>query len=82
MESLVLPGAHLQRWLYTFAQYSFGIYLMHTLIIRVMLAPLFNGMGLLPAVEIPLVVLTTGLIAVAIIKVIFLLPKSEYVVGV
>ncbi len=73
-----------ERWkssCYDFANHSFGIYLVHVLIMRKLLWPLIEPLNLHYAVQIPLVVLLTAMLSYLTVHLMSKLPYSRYVVG-
>ena len=71
-----------KRLCFNFAQHSFGIYLVHIIIMRDFLWPLLSGYNLNYLVQIPLVVLLTALFSYLVVKLFSYLPFSKYLVGV
>ena len=67
---------------YNFAQHSFGIYLVHTIVIRKMLWHLLSGVEMHYAIQIPLIVFLSALFSYLIIRLFSYLPYSKYLVGV
>lgn len=67
---------------YNFAQHSFGIYLVHMIVIRRIVWPLLSGVEMHYAIQIPLTIALTALISYLIVKLFSLLPYSKYLVGV
>ena len=67
---------------YNFAQHSFGIYLVHDLVVRRMVWPSLIGFNLPFAIQIPLTVFLTALLSYLIVKLFSYLPYSKYLVGV
>lgn len=77
-----LPLSH--RWekiLYNFAQHSFGIYLVHILVMRNLLWPLLEPFNIHYALQIPLVVILTAALSYLLVHAIGKLPGSKYIVG-
>ncbi len=73
-----------ERWkkvCYNFANHSFGIYLVHVLIMRKLLWPLIEPLNLHYAVQIPLVVVLTATLSYFVVHLMSKLPYSRYVVG-
>lgn len=68
--------------IYNFAQHSFGIYLVHIIVIRKMIWPMLAGMEMHYALQIPLTVFLGALCSYLIIKACSFLPYSKYIVGV
>lgn len=78
------PMTHLvKKIVYQFAQHSFGIYLVHILVMRSVLWPILEPMQINHAIAIPLITLLTAVISFVIVwgigKVV---PFSKYIVGV
>ena len=79
-----VPMIHwLKRFVYQFAQHSFGIYLVHMLVMRSVLWPILEPLQITHAIAIPMITLSTAIISFAIVwgigKVV---PFSKYIVGV
>lgn len=66
---------------YDFAQHSFGIYLVHILIMRKVLWPLLWDYNIHYAIQIPLIVFLTALLSYLLVHLISKLPYSKYIVG-
>ncbi len=66
---------------YDFAQHSFGIYLVHLLIMRRIIWPLLDDYNIHYAIQIPLIVLLTALFSYLLVHLISKLPGSKYIVG-
>ena len=66
---------------YEFARHSFGIYLVHILIMRKVVWPLLAPLELHYALQIPLVVISTALLSYLVVHIFSMLPGSKYVVG-
>ena len=71
----------MKRICYDFAQHSFGIYLVHLLVMRKVLWPLIGPLNLHYAIQIPLVVILTAALSYFVVHLISFLPKSKYIVG-
>lgn len=73
----------LKKCVYQFAQHSFGIYLVHILVMRSVLWPIFEPLHINHAIAIPLITFLTALLSFIIVwgigKVV---PFSKYIVGV
>ncbi len=72
------------RWkalCYDFASHSFGIYLVHILVMRYLLWRIVAPMRLHYALQIPLVVILTALLSYLAVRLISKLPGSKYIVG-
>ena len=66
----------------TIATYSFGIYLIHIVVIRDLVWKLLENHRLPhPIVETPFITIISLIICFAIVRTISLLPKSKYIVG-
>ena len=72
----------MKRICYDFAQHSFGIYLVHLLVMRKVLWPLIGPLNLHYAIQIPLVVILTAALSYIVVHLISFLPKSKYIVGI
>ncbi len=73
-----------ERWkgiCYDFASHSFGIYLVHILIMRKFLWQLIEPYNLHYAVQIPIVVILTAVLSYVVVHLISKLPYSRYIVG-
>lgn len=72
----------MKRVFFDFAQHSFGIYLVHSLVIQRLIWPLLSGIEMHYAIQVPLTVLLTAVCSYLIIKLFSFLPYSKYLVGV
>ena len=70
-----------KRIVYDFAQHSFGIYLVHILIMRRVLWPLLWDYNIHYAIQVPLIVFLTALLSYLLVHLISKLPYSKYIVG-
>ena len=66
---------------YDFAQHSFGIYLVHLLVMRRILWPLLDDYNIHYLIQIPLIVILTALLSYLIVHLISKLPGSKFIVG-
>jgi surface polysaccharide O-acyltransferase-like enzyme len=65
------------------AKYSFGIYLIHIIVIRDIIWSLLENNRLPhPLIETPLIAVASFFICLAVVKLISYLPKSKYIIGV
>lgn len=65
------------------AKYSFGIYLIHILIVREVVWKLLANTRLYhPFIETPIIAFISLLMCLAIVKILSYLPKSQYIIGV
>ncbi|MFB9057604.1 acyltransferase [Mariniflexile ostreae] len=81
-QNFTLPDP-IERAMNIIAKYSFGIYLMHILVIRDFVWVLFESNRLShPLLETPLISLLSLLICLIICRLIVLLPMSRYIIGV
>ena len=71
----------MNRFLYDFAQHSFGIYLVQIIVMRKVLWPLLAPYNIHYALQIPLVVLLTAGLSYIVVHLISKLPYSKYIVG-
>ena len=71
-----------KRICYNFAQHSFGIYLVHIIVLCKMIWPLMEVLDLHYALQVPLTTLMTAAISYLIVKLFSFLPYSKYLVGV
>ena len=72
-----------KKFVYTFAQHSFGIYLVHILVMRSVLWPLLEPYHINHIIAIPLLTLLTASISFLVIWLIGkTVPYSKYIVGV
>ena len=74
-------SSRVKHIVYDFAQHSFGIYLVHILIMRKVLWPLLWDYNIHYAIQIPLIVFLTALLSYIIVHLISKLPYSKYIVG-
>lgn len=73
----------MKKLVYQFARHSFGIYLVHILVMRSVLWPLLEPMQINHAIAIPIITFLTALISFLIVYGIGkVVPFSKYVVGV
>lgn len=73
----------MKKVVYKFAQHSFGIYLVHILVMRSVLWPVLEPMQINHAIAIPMITFLTAMISFLIVWGIGrVLPFSKYVVGV
>ena len=75
-------GARAKRLVYHFAQYSFGIYLVHNHIYIFLLTPIFSGLDLHYAISIPLLFILDLVISYIIVHLISKLPLSQYLIAI
>ena len=66
---------------YQFAQHSFGIYLVHLIVMRRMIWPLLQGYNIHYALQIPLIVGLTALLSYLLVHLLSRLPGSKYFIG-
>lgn len=72
----------MEYWMTKIAKYSFGIYLIHILIVRqVVWKVLENHRISHPLLETPVIAITSLFICLGIIKCLSYLPKSKYIIG-
>lgn len=69
------------RFLYDFAQHSFGIYLIQMIIMRRILWPILAPLSIHYAFQIPLIVVLTASISYLVVHLISKFPFSKYIVG-
>jgi len=74
-------SAKASSFFYDFAQHSFGIYLVHILVMRKVLWPLLTPLEIPYFIQIPLIIFLTVGISYAIVHLISKLPFSKYIVG-
>ena len=67
---------------FKFAQHSFGIYLVHIIVMRKFLWPMFDNVDVSYAIQVPLITLLTAVISYFVIRLFSYLPNSKYIVGV
>ena len=72
----------MKRICYNFAQHSFGIYLIHALVIQRMIWPMLSGLELHYSIQVPLTTALTAVVCYLIVKLFSYLPYSKYIVGV
>ena len=73
--------SRMKRVFYDFAQHSFGIYLVHLIIMRRILWPLLDDYNIHYAIQIPLIVILTSTFSYLLVHLISKLPGSKYIVG-
>ena len=66
----------MKRICYDFAQHSFGIYLVHLLVMRKVLWPLIGPLNLHYAIQIPLVVILTAALSYFVVHLISFVMKT------
>lgn len=66
---------------YNFAQHSFGIYLVHYLVMKRIIWPILEVYQMSYFIQIPLVVFSTAFISYLIVHLVSKLPYSKYIVG-
>lgn len=71
----------MKRMCYDFANHSFGIYLVHLLVMRKFLWPLMEPLQLHYAIQIPMVVILTAVLSYYVVHLISKLPYSKYIIG-
>jgi surface polysaccharide O-acyltransferase-like enzyme len=71
----------MKRICYDFANHSFGIYLVHLLVMRKVLWPILEPLQLHYAIQIPLVVILTAVLSYLVVHLISKLPYSKYIIG-
>lgn len=84
---LVIKHIHLSSWMkkvvYVFAQHSFGIYLVHMLVMRSFLWPLLEPFQINHIIAVPVITCLTALLSFMVVWGIGkIIPFSKYVVGV
>lgn len=81
----IIKSVHLSEKLskifFDFAQHSFGIYLVHIIIMRRLIWPLIDGFDINCGIQIPLIVLTTAVISYGLVHLISKIPYSKYIIG-
>lgn len=71
-----------ENWMSIIAKYSFGIYLIHFLIVRNVVWKILENHRLPhPLLETPLIAITSLLISLGIVKCLSYLPASKYIIG-
>ena len=71
----------MNRFLYDFAQHSFGIYLVQIIVMRKFLWPLLTPFNIHYALQIPLVVILTAGLSYIVVHLLSKLPYSKYIIG-
>ena len=66
---------------YDFAQHSFGIYLVHLLVMRRILWPLLDDYNIHYGIQIPIIVFATAALSYLVVHLISKLPGSKYIIG-
>ncbi|MBQ6964705.1 MAG: acyltransferase [Bacteroidaceae bacterium] len=84
---LIIKHTHfstkMKKFVYVFAQHSFGIYLVHILVMRSVLWPILEPIEINHVIAVPLITLMTALISFLLVWVIGkVVPYSKYIVGV
>lgn len=73
----------INKWFSIIATYSFGIYLIHILIVRELVWRVLENNRLPhPLIETPFIAITSLFICLGVVKLLSYLPKSKYIVGV
>lgn len=75
-------GPRMCRWLYIFAQHTFGIYLIHILVRKFVVWPFFSDCVINVAVMVPVVAVVVAAVSFLVVHLISKLPGSKYIVGV
>jgi len=70
-----------KQLVYDFAQHSFGIYLVHILVMRKILWPVLWDYNIHYIVQIPLIVFLTALLSYLLVHLISKMPYSKYIIG-
>lgn len=72
----------IEKWMSTIAKYSFGIYLIHILVVTQIMKKLLENNRLPhPLIETPFIAIASLLICLVIVKLLSYLPKSQYFIG-
>ena len=66
---------------YEFARHSFGIYLIHLLIMRKLIWPLLESFHMNYFIQIPIVVVLTAILSFIVVHAISKVPCSKYIIG-
>ena len=67
--------------LYDFAQHTFGIYLVHIIVMKRLLWPLLTPLKIHYLIQIPLITILTTVISYFIVHIMSKLPYSKYTVS-
>ena len=74
-------GKRASLFLYDFAQHSFGIYLVHTQLIKYIVRPVISQWDMSYWLQIPLVIFVTVSLSYLVVHLVSKLPGSKYIVG-
>ena len=75
------PQGALARWATAFARRSYGVYLVHILLVRWLMFPIFRPLNVSYALQIPLLTLLTATTAWGIVWLIDQVPGGHYITG-
>lgn len=64
------------------ANYSFGIYLIHIIIVRHIIWPLFETSNINPIIETSIITIFSFIISLVVVKILSKLPFSKYIIGI
>ena len=64
------------------ANYSFGIYLIHIIVILYIVQPFFETSNINPIIETSIITMITFVISLVIVKILSKLPFSKYIIGI
>ena len=72
----------LQKPITEIAKYSFGIYLVHILIVRELVWRLFENHHIFVLIKTPLIAITSLILSYILLKILTKLPYSKYIIGI
>lgn len=80
-QSISIKNERIQRMVADVSILSFGIFLVHFIIVKSLVHPIVNTLAISTGIKIPLIALLSFVLAYIIVKGISLLPKSKYIIG-
>lgn len=84
-QNFEVDNLHLKKIVHSLSHYSFGIYLIHIIVVRDIIWRIyepFRGTPLNPMIETPLIALVSIVVCYFIVKLISKLPYSKHIIGV
>ncbi len=75
------PAGAAARWITAFARRSYGVYLVHILLVHWIVFPVFRPMNINYAIQIPLLTMVTAAMAWGIVWLIDQIPGGHYITG-
>ncbi len=82
VQNIRINNSSIQGFITSLAQYSFGIYLVHSLLINNIFKPILENCRTHPLIEAPLIAALTVITAYILMKLLSRLPFSKYIIGV